>query len=121
VGFVKGIFASHVPKRYLLELEVIIEAYVREREDVVSIESRMKSFKWILICKASGIPVRFNLCSFFLVSASRNAGPGASQFTPSFGTAGVAGLWASTAHRLAHWPRPGQETKETPVGHKGQQ
>jgi len=61
----------------------------------------MKSFKWIIIHKASGIPVGFNSCSFFLASASRNASPRASQFMPSFRIMGIAGFWAGWHCTLA--------------------
>src|SRR5882724_4370278 len=96
----RAYFPAAFPKGIFLNLRLSLKR-MREREDVVSIESGMKSFKWTIILKASGIPVGFNSCSFFLASASRNASPRASQFTPGFGIAGIAGFWAGWHCTLA--------------------
>src|SRR5882724_3086546 len=56
-----------------------------EREAVVSIERGMKSFKCIIMRSASGIPVGTSSWSFSFTSASRNAGPRATQFTAGLG------------------------------------
>ena len=61
--------------------------WISEREVVVSMERGIKSFRCIIMRSMSSIPVGVSSCTFFLVSASRKAGPRAPQFMAGFAIA----------------------------------
>jgi len=59
-----------------------------KREAVFSIERGINNFRGIIILSASGIPVGFRSCSFFLASVSKKDGLIESQSMDSFKIAG---------------------------------